>query len=318
MAGDPLPPTRAANPGWLDTELFAGDRARKSAAAALDSRPDMRFIDTPQARLRARVQPGPGDHAIVLLPDAPNTIEHYDPHFAHWAGRTTVIAIEPPGFGFSWARHPDALGYEGTVAAVTEALRALDFAAFVICGPCTQAYTAIGVAAALPDRTLGVVAIQATDLPGETRWVRHAVDPGGWLREPGIGQMAWAQPDLRERLAIDGWYPAAAAPGTDVGPWQALARWSHVCGCTNALATQLQTWFDPERPIRPPVIDCPARILFGAGDRTHRRSDPKGLLTLAPRAEVRLLPAAGHFPDLEDMATFARSVEELLAPPTAP
>jgi pimeloyl-ACP methyl ester carboxylesterase len=169
------------------------------------------------------------------------------------------------------------------------------------------------VAAAMPESALGVIASQATDIPGERQWIYRAVDPDGWLREPVIGQLAWAQPEVRERLAIDGWYPAAAGPHADVAQWQKTARWAHDCGCSNALATQIQEWFADDTSAEVPVVHCPGVILFGQGDRTHRRSDPNGLQLYLPKAEVRLLPQAGHFPDLEDPAAFLKAVSDLLA-----
>jgi pimeloyl-ACP methyl ester carboxylesterase len=302
--------TRAA---WLDTSLFAGVRQQESETEALASRPGMRFVETPHARIRARIQTVPGAPAIVFMPDPPNTIEHYDAWFEHWAGELTVVALEIPGFGFSWASHAHALSYAGAVEAVVHALRDLDPGAMVVTGACTLAYVAIGVAAAMPQSTLGVIASQATDIPGERQWVYRAVDPQGWLREPVVGQMAWAQPDVRERLAIDGWYPAAAGPETDITSWRETARWAHECGCCNALATQIQEWFaDDDTAAAVPVVLSPAVVLFGQGDRTHRRSDPNGLLRYLPNAEVRLLPRAGHFPDLEDPPAFLRAVRDLL------
>ncbi len=298
---------------WLDTSLFAGARPPDLESRALASRPGMRFIETPHARLRARVQAVPDAPAVLLMPDPPNTIEHYDPMFAHWAGKLTVVALEIPGFGFSRASHPDALSYAGTVAAVVHALRSLGLGRMIVSGPCTLAYVAIGVAAAMPGSTIGVIASQATDVPGERQWIYRAVDPDGWLREPMIGQMAWAQPRVREHLAIDGWYPAAAGKGADIRQWQKTARWAHACGCGNALASQIQEWFGEETSAAVPVVQCPGVILFGQGDRTHRRSDPQGLRRYLPHAEVRLLPLAGHFPDLEDPAAFRRAVSDLLA-----
>lgn len=298
--------------GWLDTTLFAGDRPQRAEAEAQASRPDIRFIDTPHARLRARIQVAPGAPAVILMPDAPNTIEHYDPYFSHWAGRLTVVALEMPGFGFSWASHPEALTYAGAVEAIVHALRGLELGAMIVTGPCTLAYVAIGVAAAMPEVTRGVIACQATDIPGERQWIYRAIDPEGWLREPVIGQMAWAQPEVRERLAIDGWYRAAAGPGTDIAQWRETARWAHDCGCSNALATQIQAWFGDDTSAAVPTVHCPAVILFGQGDRTHRRSDPNGLQLYLPKAEVRLLAQAGHFPDLEDQPEFLRAVDDLL------
>jgi pimeloyl-ACP methyl ester carboxylesterase len=303
---------------WLDTTLFAGDRPRKAEAEAQASRPGMVFIDTPHARLRARIQRAPGAPALILIPDAPNTIEHYDPHFALWRDRLTVVAIEAPGFGFSWASHPDALDYAGAVEALVHALRGLELGDMVMTGPCTMAYAAIGVAAAMPMETRAVIASQATDIQSQRRWISRAIDPDGWLREPLVGQMAWGQPQTRERLAIDGWYAAAVGLDADGASWRETARWAHNCGCSNALATHLQNWFGHDAPAEVPRVVCPGVILFGKADRTHTRSDPAGLKLYLPNAEVRVLERAGHFLDLEDITAFAAAVDALLDAPMTP
>ena len=303
---------------WLDTTLFAGARPSEAETEAVASRPGMLFLDTPHARLRARVQRTPGAPALILIPDAPNTIEHYDPHFARWRERLTVVAIEAPGFGFSWASHPDALDYAGAVESLVHALRSLELGEMVMTGPCTMAYAAIGVAAAMTVETRGLIVSQATDMQGERRWISRALDPEGWLRKPLIGQMAWGQAQTRERLAIDRWYAAAVGPDTDGHGWRETARWAHNCGCSNALATHLQTWFGDETPADVPRVSCPAVILFGKADRTHTRSDCAGLKLYLPNAEVRMLERAGHFPDLEDIAAFATAVDDILAARRSP
>ncbi|WP_426168941.1 alpha/beta fold hydrolase [Sandarakinorhabdus sp. DWP1-3-1] len=293
---------------WLDTRLFAPRPAAAMEADAL-TRPGMTFVDVVGARLRVRAQPGPGP-TVVLLPDGPNTIEHYDPVFDRFAGRNAVLAVEIPGFGFSWASAPQALGFDGVVAAVIEAIDALAPASFIIVGACIQAYVAIAVAAARPDRVAGVVAGQATDVAGFRRWIGRAIDPAGSLRVPIVGQLAWARPENRHAMGADAWYHAAAGPDIDVAPWRELAHWSIDCGCSNALATVCQSWL-PDDEWSPPVAQCPGVILFGTADRTHRHSDPEGLRAYLPNAVVRRLPRAGHFPELEALDTLDAAIAEL-------
>lgn len=119
--------------------------------------------------------------------------------------------------------------------------------------------------------------------------------------------MAWARPENRHRMAVDGWYSAVTGPDLDVEPWRIIARWSIDCGCSNALATVCQTWL-PDDDWSPLVVNCPGVILFGEADRSHRRSDPESLRRYLPNATVHRLPRAGHFPELEGLDAFEQAV----------
>jgi pimeloyl-ACP methyl ester carboxylesterase len=297
---------------WLDTSLFATRPWPEVEAAGLASRPGMQMVRTPQCRMRVRAQMVPGTPAIIVLPDGPNTIEQHDPVFERFSGQLSVVAIETPGLGFSVAQHPAALGFDGTVAAVVEVIRALKLGKIIVTGSCGNAYVAIAVAAALPEVTLGVVASQATDLAGQRRWVASAIDPQGFLRVPVVGQLAWAKPEVRTRMSVDHWYRLASASTTDVEPWKATARWTIQCGACYALASLLQMLM-AEPGISIPIWQGPAVILFGLDDKTHvdARSDPRGLSAYLPNAAVRTLPSAGHFPELEALPEFAQAIVEM-------
>ncbi len=296
---------------WLDTDLFA-PRDREEMEAEAITRPGMSFLDVDGARLRVRVQLGPGP-TVIILPDGPNTIEQHDLAFERLASRFAVVAIDVPGFGFSWANRADALTFDGAVAALLHAIDQLVPNAFIVTGSCIQAYVAIAIAAARPERACGVIAGQATDVPGFRRWIERAVDPAGFLRTPMVGQMAWARAENRHRMAVDGWYRAVAGPDLDLEPWQQIARWSIDCGCSNSLATVCQTWL-PDDGWSPPTAECAGVILFGEADRTHRRSDPDGMTRYLPHAKVHRLPRAGHFPELEAIDAFEAAVLELSCP----
>lgn len=300
----------------LDTARYAPRPLAGIEADAIASRPGMQIVETPTARVRIRRAIVPDTPTLILLPDGPNVIEHYDPLFAHYAGLMSVVAIEIPGFGFSYATHVEALSFTGCVDVCERVLRELDLDDMIVTGPCVQAYVAIALGARMRAKVRGVVALQATDIAGERRWMERAIDPHNVLRQPGVGQRFWADPGVRRAQAIERWYPIAAAPEFDVAPWQEIARWSINTGCSNALATLCQTWFAKDRgSLDLPVYDGPARILFGAADRTHAAcgSDPGGLRLYLPHAMTAILPAAGHFTDLEAMSEFTNTVDELIA-----
>lgn len=298
----------------LDTALHAPRALADIEREALASRPGMRIIPTATARIRARVAEAAGRATLVLLPDGPNIIEHYDPIFARYEGRLTIIALEIPGFGFSYATDPAALTFEGCVEACADAIEALGYDRLILTGPCVQAYVAIALAAHFSERVLGVIAMQATDIGGERRWMERAIDPKGVLRTPVAGQRYWSDPAVREAQAVEGWYRAAAAPGFAVEPWQRVARWAIRAGCSNALPTLCQTWLANDEALAElPIYQGPSHILFGGADRTHLASgsDPEGLRAYLPKARTHLLVQAGHFPDLEAQDYFIQLVDEI-------
>lgn len=300
---------------WLDTSLFARFPLSAIEAAGLASRSNMRILETQHARIRVRAEIVAGRPAVVVLPDGPNIIEHHDPIFDELRGDLSVIGIEIPGLGFSFAKQPQALGFEGTIDALENAIDQLDAGPLIITGSCSQAYVAIALAARFRTRTLGVIASQATDLATEKLYVAAAIDPLGFLRTPHIGQMAWANPANRERLSVDAWYRLAAGPGCDVAAWQDIARWSLGCGSCFALGSMLQSWFGEEE-IAIPVWQGAAAILFGCGDKTHlaHGSDPGGLVRYLPQAVVQPLVDVGHFPELEARAEYVRAIRAIADP----
>lgn len=297
---------------WLDTSLFARFPLSTIEAAGLASRPNMRILETSNARIRVRAELVTGKPAVVVLPDGPNIIEHHDPIFDELRGDMSVIGIEIPGLGFSFAKQPQALSFDGTIDALADAIERLDAGPLIITGSCSQAYVAIALAARLAHKTLGVIASQATDLATEKSYVAAAIDPLGFLRTPLVGQMAWAIPANRERLSIDGWYRLAAGPSCDIAAWQDTARWSLGCGSCFALGSMLQSWFG-EDDIAIPVWDGAAAILFGCGDKTHlaHGSDPGGLTRYLPQAVVQRLAGVGHFPELEAKAEYILAIRTI-------
>lgn len=298
---------------WLDTSLFARFPLSGIEKTGIESRPNMRIIETTKANVRVRAEFVKDRPAVIVLPDGPNIIEHHDPIFDELRGDLSVIGIEIPGLGFSFAKQPEALSFTGTLDALEDVINQLETGPLIITGSCSQAYVAIALAARFATKTLGVIASQATDLASEKIYVATAVDPLGFLRTPMVGQMAWADPANRERLSIDGWYRLAAGPSADIAGWQDTARWSLGCGSCFALSSMLQSWFG-EEDIPIPVWHGPAAILFGCSDKTHLKhgSDPNGLSHYVPQAVVHMLEGVGHFPELEAKAEYVRTIRSMV------
>ena len=91
----------------LDTELYAPLPREVRQAWAEASRPGVRILQTPGSLVRVRdTGAGSNGPTVVLVSDAPHTVESYDDLFAELGPQVRLIVLEPPGFGFSWAITP--------------------------------------------------------------------------------------------------------------------------------------------------------------------------------------------------------------------
>jgi pimeloyl-ACP methyl ester carboxylesterase len=282
-------------PGALETLAFAPFPATELPWLARTDLPGIRLIETPSSYIRVRS--GGQGRDTVLLSDGPSTVEHYDQVLELLGRDMRLHVMEIPGFGFSWATDPDALTFDGTVAAIGQAMAAVIAGPAVVVGLCVQAHVAMVLAARFPHLCEGLVLAQATGWEQTQTWAAKTIDPRGVLSTPWQGQVTWRA--NRERATIDGWYRQASAPGYDIGPWQDTAREVLRSGASNSLPTLLQTWYSGPSPLRD--LDVPSALLWGDADPTHvaAHSDPWALSSHLPAATRETIQGAGHFLDLE-------------------
>jgi pimeloyl-ACP methyl ester carboxylesterase len=301
----------------LDTHRFAGASLPEINSWASTTRPGMRILTTQAAQVRVRVAGDKRAEAtVVVLPDGPNLIEHYDDLIATLGPRVQVIALEIPGFGFSWATDVEALTFPGAVGATADALQQLraEFSSgpLIMTGVCVQAYIALALAGANPELVDGLMLLQASDWESERHWLLEILDPAGALRTPWTGQAAWRL--NREELALGVWYPMAAPEGYDLESWRTRAHEAFAHHCSYALASLTQLWYaNGFTPDFSPVSQ-PTTVVWGTADRSHLRAGTHGrtMLQHVPHAHMVELDGAAHFPDVEKPEEFARQVDALL------
>jgi len=297
-------------PAVLDTELYAPRPRDTWAGWATGSRPGVRLLETPGSLVRVRDTGGSGP-VLVLLTDAPHTVESYDALVAELSPAARLVVLEPPGFGFSWATDPAALGFAGATACVVDALQQLGISGAVLGGSCVYGFLALAAATADPSLAGGVLLAQTPSWTASDHWGRGVLDPQGQLSAPWTGQVGWR---LARRAATDGWYRFAAGPDAPVDHWQQTAREVHQAGGSYALASQLQAWWG-DGGEGPGPVDLPATVLWGEADRSHRAAgtDPEGVLELLPQGALVRVPGAGHFVETEDAGTTADQFRRLLS-----
>lgn len=228
---------------------------------------------------------------IVLAADPPNVIEHLAHVGAALAERYRVACVELPGFGFSEPH-----------ASLAELLVELDAAPYALALPCVAGLVSAHLAAQHRDVVSHVIGIQSPGLDGVRAWAER-VDRRGVIRTPVVGQ---AVVTLTRRKIARGWYDVAVADPSRRADFVDIALASFDRGATYPLASALQSLAHRSPP---PALAQPTLLVWGAKDPTHRKTPRDGL---APGARVIELASAGHFPELEDVAGFVRSVTDFL------
>ena len=285
----------------LETFLQTHRRARPPSGDGV------RFVELPQATLRVRVA-GTGPVALVIVPDPPNVIEHYDRLIALLAPHLRVVCCEAPGFGFSRPAPGFDFSPASQAASMAALLARLALGPYLLAFPCFAGLVAVQLAAEHPELVNGLVIVQTPAWSEALGWVRR-IDRRGLLQTPWLGQLAMS---FGKRRVARGWYRAALPPGADPAPFLAPALAAFERGGAYCQASAFQAACRTPAPRLGPVRQ-PALVVWGGADRTHRRTDKRSILEYVPRADWVDFAAAGHFPDLEQPERFRDELRHFLA-----
>ncbi len=267
--------------------------ASKSIPASSLSTPRMAVVKLSRSRVRYLDTQTDGP-TVVIAPDPPNAIEHHLPMVEQLRQTHRVIVFDLPGFGFSYPR----LGYgftgEEISDTVGELLDALGIQDSTFLFSCLASHVALLLAGKRPDLVARLVLAQAPSLEDSLSWKRR-MDAKRILGTPVVGQIMMAA--MGEKVA-DGWYRAALPRGSDTHPYFEPAKTALNRGGCYCLASAFQRFIGEEDEAYERV-EQPVTMFWGSADRTHRPSNPEGLLTHIPHAKIHVLEGCGHFPDLE-------------------
>lgn len=258
------------------------------------------LLDLPSVTIRL-VQLGPlTAPPLVVVPDAPNVLEHHRSILETLAERHRVVACEMPGFGRSRLR--GRLSFAHVTAALGELLDHLALGPVTLEIACVGALAGLHLAAQRPDLIARLVLVQVATLPQMQAWAR-GTDVSGLLHTPVIGPILCRL--AREKI-VRHWYGASLPHGADDSRerYTNLALESLAEGASFRLAT---AYHELARAEPPPLdrIEQPALLLFGGADRTHAHTTADTLQRCLPNATLELLPHCGHFPTLEAPGLYA-------------
>jgi len=284
---------------------------RKTLAGyARTSRDGIRFMDLGKSMIRYRVA-GTGEKAIVFQIDPPIVIEHYD-YLVNLLSRDyTVVIFETPGFGFSIPSIRLDYRYDTSVDLTELFLEKLNLGPVTLVAPCVLGYSGIGIADKRPDLVSHLVLSQVPSWGEMLKWKAER-DPKGLLSKPVVSQILLK---MLKKSRTPVWFKAALGKQELFDDFNALAQDAYANGATFNLASGFQRLLIGESPL-PANITAKTLFLWGESDRSHCNTCKHSSLEMIPHANCVRLPAAGHFPELEESDLVAGHITEFIHSPT--
>lgn len=270
------------------------------------SGPAVQFMELPEATIRYCVAGGPGP-TLVISPDPPVMIEHYQDLIDRLLPHFKVVVFEQPGFGFSLPRRSLRMNLQGATAVVARFLDGLGLGPYVLSFPCIAGFSALNLAHRRPDLVRAIVVTQTGSREDSLAW-RSRVDPRGILATPVAGQLflrSWRNRVMRA------WFHAALGDARCAPAFIEISDNAFRHGACFCLASALQEYLTEALPeFAPP--SCPTLVVWGEKDRTHRQTEKNRRGSFARGAKLVTFADAGHFPDLESPERFARELTTFL------
>lgn len=284
---------------WLDAWLNAG--AVRHARLAQSGTLPTRWVDTSQGAIRI-FDSGGHKPCIVLSPDGPNVIEHYEEVIGLLAPHFRVLCFDMPGFGFSTSGRAYDHSLQRGASVMRELMDQLGMAKATFALSCANGFYAIRLAQIAPQRVERLVLSQTPSLQAMHRWTDRVVPKV--LKVPLLGQVLSRL--FRQKMAT-AWYRIALPKTTPAAPFNSVARQALRCGGCFSLAGVVQGLLrEPAGAARLQGVPC--TVLWGTQDRSHRFTPPTSILDDVPHARVIVLNDCGHFPDIESPHRFLQAV----------
>jgi len=281
---------------WMDSVLARASTKRR--ASSIGGALPVRHVETSVGAVRV-YDSGSNLPCVMIVPDGPNVIEHYEALIGLFSGKLRVVCFDMPGFGYSHPRPFYTHSLDQGARAVLGVLDCLGIESAALAFSCANGFYALRAASLAPQRIFRLVLSQTPSLTAMHAWTARIIPRP--LRIPVIGQVAaW----MFRRKVAGSWYNMALPRTTDPRPFQepALAALSNgSCFCLAGIVQGLAQ----EDTASLAGVTAPCTMTWGGKDRSHRGTDPLSLRDCVPQAEIIHFPDCGHFPDIEQPGRFA-------------
>lgn len=291
---------------YTDTLPLSLRRKHRLRKAKAWGQADVQFMELPGATIRYRIVGNDGP-VLVICPDPPVMIEHYNELAKRLSRHFRVVLFELPAFGFSIPKLGFSMQPERILEVVSAFLHKLAMGPYILSFPCVAGLTAVHLAHEHPQLVSALVLTQTPDKANALHW-KHGRDPKGILHTPVLGQVALS---LLKRKRMTQWFAAALADKSQTEQYASLCESAFDHGACFCLASGFQQYLTEKLPELGPVHQ-PVLVIWGSKDSSHADTDKHSTLSFAPGAEFRVFAEAGHFPDLEDPDQFQECLVRLV------
>jgi pimeloyl-ACP methyl ester carboxylesterase len=292
------------NGAMVDSFITSFRRAGARKRGAHES--SMRYVQTGAGQLRV-IDTGGSRPVLVLTPDGPCVIEHYDALIKRFSERFRVICFDMPGIGFSFPGYGYRFGIAEAADFTIELLDALSVPKAAFAFTCSNGFVAMNLAKRYPRRVSHLVLGQTPSLDRMRKWTERNIPR--LLRVPFVGQVVAAA--KAEYLATH-WFDLALPSGSEYksGFVAQAEKALHAGGCFCLASVVQGLLHGQEDDIR--GVQCPTLAIYGDNDFSHKHTDFRSITDEILQVQVIAFQGCGHFPNLERHSEYVDHVERFL------
>ena len=294
------------NPGSTSGRNATGFGLRGPVDADWPNRPASRLVEVGGVRWHVQIM-GEGP-PLLLLHGTGATTHSWRDLAPLLARRFRVIAPDLPGHGFSHVRRSSRLSLPGMAHSVGRLLDRIEVAPALVVGHSAGAAVAIRMAADGVCRPFGLVSINGAllRLGGFAGLVfGPAARALALASGPAASMVAWrsASPGVVERMIRDS---GSSLDPRGVELYRRVAtRHPHVAGAIAMMAR----WDVGPLAAAIARLEPPLTLIVGAADRYVPPAQASRVRSLAPSAQVEILPGLGHLAHEQDPRRIGALVE---------
>jgi pimeloyl-ACP methyl ester carboxylesterase len=295
--GVDLATVEATGPGG---RITSDDVERTAAELAADPTPREETVTLADGRSIAALVAGPGDgQRIVFVHGLGGSQSTWQIVLGELAERYRVAAIDLPGHGQSDKSADADYSAAALAGAVAEALKALNVTPAIVVGHSLGGAVALHIALEHADVVAGLVLVNSVGLGVEIAGELLDLMEGEPGKATARGLLELFFED--QRLVVDRGIDEMAQNQLANGAWAAQQAVAAAAfdrsGQRLAVRNQLAQ------------VTAPTLVAWGARDRVVPLSHAIAAVSVLPDAVLKVLPAVGHVPQVEDAPGLARAID---------